>query len=54
MTVSTHEKSTGQHNDRLMQFIHNTGVPNTLISGTEPEEIYGCATEISVLSTALM
>jgi hypothetical protein len=36
-------KSKGQRPDTLMQFIHDVGVPNTLISNNAPEEIHGRA-----------
>jgi hypothetical protein len=36
-------KSKGQHPDILMHFIHDVGVPNTLISDNTPEAINGRA-----------
>jgi hypothetical protein len=41
MIVSTHGSQ--RVTDTLMHFIHNVGVPNTLISDNAPEEIYGRA-----------
>jgi hypothetical protein len=36
-------KSKGQHPDTLMDFIHQVGVPQTLISDNAPEEVFGRA-----------
>jgi hypothetical protein len=36
-------KSKGQHPDTLMLFIHQVGVPNTIVSDNAPEEVFGRA-----------